>query len=70
MYGCRRVQLRASYAMYTVAASFGLRKAPTCIGASCATAERKKRKAQRHKATQKRQKAAWHKAAKAAVTDG
>lgn len=53
-----------------MAAAFGLREAPTRIGASGATAERRKRKAQEHKATQKRQKAAWHKAAKAAVANG
>lgn len=53
-----------------LAASFGLKEAPTRIGASGASAERKKRKAQEHKASQKRQKAAWHKAAKAAVADG
>jgi hypothetical protein len=53
-----------------LAASFGLKEAPTRIGASGATAERKKRKAQEHKASQNRQKAAWHKAAKAAVADG
>lgn len=53
-----------------LAASFGLREAPTRIGASGASAERKKRKAAEHKASQKRQKAAWHKAARAAVADG
>jgi ATP-dependent RNA helicase DDX31/DBP7 len=53
-----------------LAASFGLREAPTRIGASGSTAERKKRKAAEHKASQKRQKTAWHKAAAAAVADG
>jgi len=53
-----------------LAASFGLKEAPTRIGASGATAERKKRKAEGHKASQKKQKAAWHKAARAAVADG
>lgn len=52
-----------------LAASFGLKEAPTRIGASGATAERKKRKAEEHKASQKKQKAAWHKAARAAVAD-
>jgi ATP-dependent RNA helicase DDX31/DBP7 len=53
-----------------LAASFGLKEAPGRIGSSGAAAERKKRKADEHRASQKRQKAAWHKTARAAAADG
>lgn len=53
-----------------LAASFGLREAPSRIGSSGATAERKKRKAAGSAATKQQQKAAWHKAARAAAADG
>jgi ATP-dependent RNA helicase DDX31/DBP7 len=53
-----------------LAASFGLREAPSRIGSSGAVAERKKRKAQGQAATQRREKAAWHRNAAAAAAGG
>lgn len=52
-----------------VASCFGLREAPGRIGAKGAAAERRKRKADSQQAAVKREKAAWHKKAKAAVAD-
>lgn len=52
-----------------LAASFGLREAPGKIGGTGAAAERKKRKLEGKKAALKKEKAAWHSRAKAAVAD-
>ncbi|KAF6251247.1 DEAD-domain-containing protein [Scenedesmus sp. NREL 46B-D3] len=53
-----------------LAASFGLREAPSRIGAAGSAAERKKRKQEGQHATNKREKQAWHKNAKAAAAMG
>jgi hypothetical protein len=53
-----------------LAASFGLREAPSKIGAAGSAAERKKRKQEGQHAANKRAKQAWHKNAKAAAAMG
>jgi ATP-dependent RNA helicase DDX31/DBP7 len=53
-----------------LAASFGLREAPSKIGAAGSAAERKKRKQEGQHAANKREKQAWHKNAKAAAAMG
>ncbi|KAF8071155.1 RH17 [Scenedesmus sp. PABB004] len=53
-----------------LAAAFGLREAPAKIGARGAVAERKKRKAEGQRAAERKQKAAWHRTAKAAAAGG
>ncbi|WIA32142.1 hypothetical protein OEZ86_002992 [Tetradesmus obliquus] len=53
-----------------LAASFGLREAPSKIGAAGSAAERKKRKLEGKHAATKREKQAWHKHAKAAAAMG